>query len=520
MINNSVLSFFPHDSFREYQQETILKIEKAFNDNKEFVILESPTGSGKSAIGICLGLYLKSAFLLTSQKVLQDQYSADYSSNVVRVLKGRSNYSCVAFPNTTCDDSFCSIKPCSFKSVCLYELAKQRAIASHVVLMNYKYFLCAMSFTTSFSKRILLVCDEAHNIDNECMSFVEFNFSSFYLSKLGVTSNIPVYEKIEQYVEWLQKILVRIKDLKKDLQERLKNKLVSENDITGLQKELESLVAQEEKIDSFLFSYSKVEWVFNISYNEKIKSKTIEFKPLTVGFFAEKLIFKHAEKKILMSATILDHESFCKNLDIDINKTVFIRVSSSFPKEIRRIFLTRSGNLGKENIENTLPKIIVDIEKILDFHDDVKGLIHTHTYRIANYISSNINNKFRSRLMFHESSTREESLKLFIQSDEPKVLVTPSMTEGIDLKDDLARFIVIVKMPYMFLGDKQIRRKMELDQDWYNWKTALSLVQAAGRGVRHKDDFCTIYIMDSQFGFFLKKNKKFLPDYFVDAISN
>jgi hypothetical protein len=30
--------------------------------------------------------------------------------------------------------------------------------------------------------------------------------------------------------------------------------------------------------------------------------------------------------------------------------------------------------------------------------------------------------------------------------------------------------------------------KMELDPEWYRWKTALTLVQAAGRGVRHEKE--------------------------------
>jgi ATP-dependent DNA helicase DinG len=519
-MNSNILEFFPHNDFREFQQETIIKIQKAFDKGKEYVVLESPTGSGKSAIGICVGLYYKSAFLLTSQKILQDQYSEDYCSNRVRLMKGRNNYDCVAFPNTKCDDSFCSIKPCDMKSECLYEVAKQKAIISHIALMNYKYFLCTMNYTTTFSTRTLLICDEAHNIDNECMSFVEFNFSSLYLSKLGLTSKIPLYEKTEQYKEWLESILIKIKKLKTDLQEKIKNKNFQESEIIDFQKELESLVSQEEKINAFLASYEKVEWIFSISFNEKTNSKTIEFKPLTIGYFAEKLIFTHCEKKLLMSATILNNESFCKNLGIDLNNVEFIKVDSTFPKEIRPMYLTRSGNLGKNDIDNTLPKIITDLKKILEYHNDEKGLVHVHTYKISNYIQNNIGEDYSNRLIFHESLTRDENLKKFIEDKKNKVLITPSMTEGVDLKDDLARFIVIVKLPFLYLGDKQIKRKSEIDPDWYSWKTALSLVQAAGRGVRHKNDFCTIYVMDSQFEYFLKKNRKFLPKYFIEAIAN
>lgn len=165
---------------------------------------------------------------------------------------------------------------------------------------------------------------------------------------------------------------------------------------------------------------------------------------------------------------------------------------------------------------------VFDLE-IEDNHNYVcnRILVHNcHTYKIAHYIQENIDPRFKERIVLHDSENRAEILKIFMETNEPKVLVTPSMTEGVDLKDDLARFVVIVKLPYMYLGDKQIKKRMEIDPEWYRWKTALTLIQAAGRGVRHEKDFCTIYIMDSQFGYFLKQNMKFFPKYFVDAIKN
>lgn len=167
-------------------------------------------------------------------------------------------------------------------------------------------------------------------------------------------------------------------------------------------------------------------------------------------------------------------------------------------------------------------KRVRDLE-VQDNHNFVCNnlVVHNcHSYRIANYIKENIDPKYQSRLILHDSESRIGALKVFLEAKEPKVLITPSMTEGVDLKDDLARFVVIVKLPFMFLGDKQIKKRMELDNEWYKWKTALTLVQAAGRGVRHEKDFCTIYIMDSQFNYFLKQNRKFFPQYFVDAIKN
>jgi Rad3-related DNA helicase len=91
------------------------------------------------------------------------------------------------------------------------------------------------------------------------------------------------------------------------------------------------------------------------------------------------------------------------------------------------------------------------------------------------------------------------------------------MTEGLDLKGDLGRFAIIVKLPFLYLGDKQIARRREIDPDWYNYQTSLTLIQAMGRVMRSEDDFCSIYIMDSLFHWFYNTNKKFFPKYITES---
>jgi Rad3-related DNA helicase len=44
------------------------------------------------------------------------------------------------------------------------------------------------------------------------------------------------------------------------------------------------------------------------------------------------------------------------------------------------------------------------------------------------------------------------------------------------------------------------------------------LVQGYGRSIRSKDDWATTYILDGAFGYFLSKNRKILPDWFLQAI--
>ena len=100
----------------------------------------------------------------------------------------------------------------------------------------------------------------------------------------------------------------------------------------------------------------------------------------------------------------------------------------------------------------------------------------------------------------------------------PTVLISPSLHTGLDLKDDLSRFQIIIKVPYPNIGDRWINEKRKINQQWYNWQTALRLVQGFGRSIRSKEDWAKTYVLDSAFGYFVKKNNNILPDWFTQAI--
>ena len=70
-----VLGHFPYPSYRPHQRETILRIVEAFEEGKRFVIIEVPTGGGKSGIAWTIANHIGESYVVTAQKVLQD--SAD-----------------------------------------------------------------------------------------------------------------------------------------------------------------------------------------------------------------------------------------------------------------------------------------------------------------------------------------------------------------------------------------------------------------------------------------------------------
>ena len=63
------------------------------------------------------------------------------------------------------------------------------------------------------------------------------------------------------------------------------------------------------------------------------------------------------------------------------------------------------------------------------------------------------------------------------------------MTEGLDLRDDDARFCIIAKVPWPDMGDPYVRERMRRDGDWYANQAAMAVVQSSGRIVRHAADY-------------------------------
>ena len=173
------------------------------------------------------------------------------------------------------------------------------------------------------------------------------------------------------------------------------------------------------------------------------------------------------------------------------------------------------GRMVQAEIDSTLPKLVQGIKQILAEHKGEKGIIHAHSYKIANYIKRNIRDK---RILIHDSTNREQVLKKHMRGTEPTVLLSPSMTEGVDLVDDASRFQIICKIPYPYLGDKLVKKRMNKWKWWYSLQTTKTIVQSVGRSIRSENDFAVTYILDSDFSKFYYRNTYLFPESFRESM--
>jgi len=540
MSNHNIEKFFP---YKEPRPEQLTAIEfglKTFlESDKKYCIIEAGTGVGKSAIGLTLGrilnnkmtsldeMYAPGSYFLTTQKVLQRQYENDFGLPAGKMCSvySSSNYKCGWHKANDCRTSAQMLKTTKKNSgffkhctqKCNYKNSKKNFLESMESVTNFPYFIMESTYSGKIKPRNFLVVDEAHNTESVLSNFVEVVISQYFCEKV-VKCKWPSKLTPVAFFKWAKNVYYPKLQSQILHFEAMMDKLgIGSNikDLAAISLKYDMLTGHSNKLDIFLKDFSTENWVMERQKTEKRGYEKIVYRAIDVSKFAESYLLRMGRKVLLMSATILNAEGFAKSLGIGKNDYSAISIPSPFPKENRPIFEAGIGSMSSKMIDNTLPKLKNAVKEIMKQHKNEKGIIHCHTYKIANYLKKNIRSK---RILIHNSQNRDEILRKHMTSKEPTVLLSPSMTEGVDLKGDLSRFQIICKVPYPYLGDPIIRKRMAKNSKWYPMKTAMNIVQAYGRSVRTINDRAVTYILDSDWKYFYQRNADVFPAGFDESI--
>ena len=546
-MTSELLKNFPEPYKPNASQVKLLSsIDQAFSEGYKFVVCCAPTGSGKSFISKTLSNVTKQpsdkfrelvtsydaykikhtggyvyadeceeekpfgAFALTITKTLQDQYKELF--NDISVLKGKSNYQCEVDNKYSTELAPCIfLKPlkddCWSQNKCPYYNARNTALTATFATLNYTMFFALPSH---IKRKEYLVCDEASELEDQLVKHFTCTVNFDTLKRSDIV--IPPFEghNYEKAYKWVNTILIKVTNKIEMLQELITaamNKTTSKPTSQTDNKKLELLTLRgiQSKLTSLQSNWDECEYLFETD------AKSISFVPLKVDKLSSNL-FNFADKIVLMSATIIDPKNFCKSLGITNYK--YIEVDSSFDAKHAPIYVQSKVKLSYNNLKQELPKISKQIIDICNHHKGEKGLIHTHTNSITSYLHLMMKG---DRYLFREPGINNENLlNQHYTTSEPTVLISPSMGFGVDLKDDLARFQIIIKAPYLPMKDKRVERLMKIDRDWYMNKMLGALIQSCGRGIRSSKDHCVTYILDGAIIDCVIKNKNKLPKYFLD----
>lgn len=542
MQKSDWIEFFPFPTIRAEQEAAIqFALETLFRDDKKAVVIEAGTGVGKSAIGITIARYIAKntppspvyeagTHVLTTQKVLQEQYLRDfgYPAGVMREIKGAANYTCKSDGKITCDVGNHMLKTADKSSAfyrccsngCVYRQAKADFQLAPEGVTNFSYFLTEGGYSGRVIKpRQVLIIDECHNVEEALGRFVEVTVTERFartILKLDMPdfrTEIQAFSwvrdvyrpKLESHIKHIESIMVRFAAIKEKLADMLKN-----------MQQLDQLQKHYSKIEKFILLWDPDNWAVNFIDADRMAERKIEFKPVDVSVFSNECLFRFGQKVIFMSATVINHDAFCASLGINQADAAFISIPTPFPPENRPVFFIPAGRMTMDQLDKTIPNMCRVIRGILDQHKNEKGIIHTHSYKIAKAIVENLKDK---RLLIHDNFNRDETIKKHMNSSLPTVIVSPSSTEGLDLFDDHSRFQILCKIPYPYLGDKLVKKRMARNRKWYPYQTAKTIVQSLGRSIRNMDDHAVSYILDADWEMFLSRNPEMFNKSFMDSLN-
>lgn len=530
---------FQEKKFRPHQKEVIEQIISEIENGTETILLNAPVGAGKSLIGYCIAKHLQEygdkSYIYTRTTFLQDQYLRDFSD--IKTAMGRNNFPCLMSQEEigeliTCDYGVCKQRngfKCpigadavggitlrqfdeeEYSQSCPYWEQKYEAVKNPISILNYPYMIADNLYINHFDRRKLGIFDEGHSLESTLMNALEVELTDYQISHdLGMT--LKVEERVEDWIDQLEVYSTAYKE-----------KAKHSSDI----KLKERYTKRYESISTCCDSLSENpdNWVFN-TFEKKNRHlgrrvRHVVFKPVEIQEFTD-LLFGKAEHKLIMSGSILKADIFVDELGL--NDYAYIEMPSIVPISSRPIVRDYVGSMSRRNFNKNLPLLVAKIKEIADNHLGEKGIIHTFTYSI-NYELFKV---FRSddRFIFHTQDNREEKTQEFKEEpdDEGCIFVSPYSYEGVDFPYDQARWQIICKNPYPYLGDAQVKARIEMDMrafstdwGWVNRQIALTLSQMYGRTNRASDDYSKTYILDSD----VERNfgpASLVTDYFLEAL--
>lgn len=545
-----LLEHFPWESMREEQKLALEFIEKSIQANKKYIFIEAPTGVGKSGIAMAIASYAKmlenfeakkvekesirqaAGYVLSPQKILLTQYLNDFSTQGLLELKGKANYRCHNHGTdcdtgailNNCQNSGDDRKTCPG---CPYNLAKNAFVKSKIGVTNFDYFLNETVYVGQLPPRSVVVLDEAHNTEDKILGFCDTNITRKRSNevKAGAIPKILPGEN-SKCLKWLLDIFIpACKQFMIGLTQSIESAKYNQDfeEATRVSKQLDSYDKFLCRLHRFVNNDNIDDWLcFTEDAQSEFENKerSLVIKPLTAQLFGEDILFSKGSFFIFLSATFLNFETVIRTLGIPAEQVATLCINSRFPKANRPIYFNPVGSMSYREKQATLPALVREVERIMKKYPNDKGIIHTHSYEITKAILNHLRDTpLYDRLLSHSNAlgARDRAVEEHLSTDYPTVLISPSMSEGLDLKEDLSRFQIICKVPYPYL-DHYVRARLQRDPAWYTLRTAVALVQATGRSIRSENDKADTYILDSEFASFLRRNRKFLPKWWVESI--
>ena len=478
-------------------------------------MISAPTGSGKTLIALAAAVASgEQTTILTHQRALQQQYMEHELVPPLRMATGRANHLCIledqpegmTAAHAPCTDGY--LCPHSMASdeghiACPYYRERELAQAAPIRILNYPLFFLQTKF-----KRFqagLVICDEGHRLDKAILQNETVGFS-------------------RDVQQWLREHKLAVPralkdgDLLSNHNARVRTWLTAVHTLVTSMAGLKVSEDEQDVLDALKETVKRMWFLLNINATAVYRERSWAFVPVLPEELAPSVLHRALighKRLVVMSATIFDAQYVADRLAVPHTSAQYVDLPSTFPVDRRPIFIKP---VARMNVESTKDPVVLKaladtIDNIIARYGARKGLIHCGSFALGREIVAR--SRFRERM--HVAEPGDNHLQAFVDSADG-IYVSPSAYEGYDFKDDLCRFNIVAKISWPNRGDPVTAQQLKLIPGFNEYEAASALVQAAGRGMRHDEDWCHTYVLDGSVNMLLARVKESLPMWFRAAL--
>ena len=489
------------DKWRTNQEPLLDYLSRS---NKRTRTACAPTGSGKSPVAVAHALESgEPTCIVTGTRGLQNQYISDFSEIGMVSVMGRRNYQCDMKPDDpsyTCEEGYAARCPYKGSVACPCSQAEIRAATSNLIVTNYAKWTASKKYGNGWDHIKQVIFDEGHSCPDALADAMQVILNHREIEK-DLKLDFPKNPENAEFSTWKNWAVLARATAELEM-------IAAQARIAGLSDPKPTWVKHFTHMRNLarrlatLATASPNDWIV-----EELE-EGFQFDPIRPGKYAEGALLFRVPKIVILSATLRPKTMYMINMSKD--NFDFKEFDSDFDPKRCPIYYVPTMRVDSR--ADDLSMLWLRLDQILARRTDRKGIIQTTSFIYQQGVQGA--SRFGNKMILNpRGEAPTEVIERFRNSGPGAVLVSPSIAEGYDFKDDQCRFTIILKIPFEPPSKIQKARE-ELDPEYRPYRTMQKLVQQIGRDVRSKTDWSERFIGDGHCEWFIPRYGHLAPKSF------
>ena len=432
---------------------------------------------------------------------------------------------------------FCQTNECTDDDGCFYPAAKKQAQEAQILVVNHHLFCADLALREQGFGEILpeadiYIFDEAHQLPDIAAQFLGFSISRGQLDELARDITVAQKKESPESVElaesakllekdtqkfnealgkfekrWTWQMFQNTKVAEKALQQ-IRNQLSYLIDqikpLTDRGKQLSAIYKRSQEIHSQLSNWLKTDLENQVRWLESSQARfKLQLTPLSVAEPFSRQREAIGGSWIFTSATLAVNHSFDYfSHRLGLEQAKVQQWESPFDYETQALIYHPIG-LPEPKSEDYIKICLRAAWPLLQAGEGRAFLLFT-SYRALAEAKSILEKHWQGQLFAQGDAPKNDLLNQFKQTKQAILLGTSSFWEGVDVKGDALKLVMIDRIPFIPPDDPLVQaRETALKEKGLNGffhfqipEASIALKQGAGRLIRSTEDRGVLMLCD------------------------